>query len=235
MFHELPEKANSLVLSYIGIRRAIGMSGFLLPVVLGPIGSLVFGVDIQDNLSSYYHTELRDVFVGTMCAMGIFLLCYRGYNWVENWTANAGCLSAIGVALFPLDQNSDPLFQKTITGYIHTASGGMFFLTLAFYSMVHFPRTRDTKRETETHPAERKFIYRMTGIVILISMAAMGCYLLLLPAEWKQLLNRYNFLFWMESIAVWSFASAWLTAGRTILAEIAVELLAIPHDLLSKR
>jgi hypothetical protein len=234
MFHELPEKTNTLVLSYIGVRRAIGMTGFLLPILLGPVGWLVFGVSIQDNMSSYYHTELRDVFVGTMCAIGIFLYCYRGYDWVENWTANLGCLSAVGVAIFPLDPNSDPLFQESITGYLHTASGGAFFLTLAFYSIVHFPRTQGRKQEAAPHPAERKFIYRTTGIVILLSMAAMGCYLLLLSPEWKRLLNRYNFLFWMESIAVWSFASAWLTKGRTIIAEIAVELIAIPHDLLTK-
>jgi hypothetical protein len=234
MFHDLPEKTNTLVLSYIGVRRAIGVSGFLLPILLGPAGWLIFGVEIQDNISNYYHTKLRDVFVGTMCAIGIFLYCYRGYDWVENWTANLGCLSAIGVALFPLDANSDPLFQKSIIGYLHTASGGMFFLTLAFYSIVHFPRTQDTKQESDSHPTERKFIYRATGIVILLSLAAMGSYLLLLPVEWKRSLNRYNFLFWMESIAVWSFASAWLTKGRTIVAEIAVELLAIPHHLLTK-
>ena len=62
MIDDLPAKTNALVLSYIGIRRAIGFSGLLLPIALGPIGWL-FGVDIQDNISSYYHTPLRDVFV----------------------------------------------------------------------------------------------------------------------------------------------------------------------------
>ncbi|MCA9133870.1 MAG: hypothetical protein KDA45_11975, partial [Planctomycetales bacterium] len=56
-----------------------------------------------------------------------------------------------------------------------------------------------------------------------------------IPAAWKQWLNEYSFLFWMEWIAVWSFAAAWLTKGRVILAEIAVELLSIPREVLAQR
>lgn len=230
--HDTLDRPNTLVLSYVGIRRAIGVSGLLLPILLGPAGWL-FGIDIQDNMSSYYHTPLRDIFVGTLCAIGIFLFCYRGYDWVENWTANLGCASALGVALFPLDFNSDPLMQKSLTGYLHTVSGGIFFLTLAFYSFHHFPR--DSKREQEPHLFERSLIYRSSGLVILTSMLAMGVYLFLLPPGWKQSLNDYNFLFWMEWIAIWSFAAAWLAKGRTIFADIAVDVLAYSSALVLRR
>ena len=87
----------------------------------------------------------------------------------------------------------------------------------------------------EPHEAERNLVYRASGVVILLSMAAMGGYLFLISPEWKRTLNEYNFLFWMEWIAVWAFASAWLTKGRTIIADIAVDLMAIPHQLLMKR
>lgn len=235
MIPELPERTNSLVLSFMSIRRAIGISGILLPVVLGPIGFLMFGIEFQENMSSYYHTALRDVFVGTLCAIGIFMFCYRGYDWIENWTANVGCISALGVALFPLDPNSDPLYQRTVTGYLHTLSGGAFFLTLAFYSLFHFPNSNKSKHEVAPHEAERNFIYRTSGIVILLSMFAMGVYMFLLPPEWKRPLNQYKFLFWTEWIAVWSFAAAWLTKGRAMVAEVAVDLMAIPGDILAKR
>ncbi|MCO8121604.1 hypothetical protein NHH03_07640 [Stieleria sp. TO1_6] len=235
MIPELSEKTNALVVSYIGIRRAIGMSGFLLPIVLGPGGWLLFGIPFQDNISSYYHTPMRDVFVAGLCAIGTFLYCYRGYDWIENWTANLGSLSAFGIALFPLDANSDPLFQRSLVGYLHSFSGGVFFLTFAFYSLYHFPKSKGPDHRPEPRETQRNFVYRSSGLVILLSMAAMGAYLFLLPADWKRTLNRYNFLFWMEWIAVWAFASAWLTKGRTIIAEIAVDLLAIPQDLLAKR
>jgi hypothetical protein len=49
--------------SHLGVRRAIGL---LPPVVLGPVGWLAFGIPIQDNISSYYHSPLRDGLVGAM-------------------------------------------------------------------------------------------------------------------------------------------------------------------------
>ncbi|MEZ6091501.1 MAG: hypothetical protein R3C05_26500 [Pirellulaceae bacterium] len=138
-----------LVVSYVTIRRAIGVAGFCLPVVL-LVGGWMLGIPIQENMSSYYHTSLRDIFVGTLCAIGVFLFCYRGYDRIENWTANLGGASALGIALFPLDYKSDPLVQKSLSGYLHSFSGGIFFLTLAFYSLYHFPR--DSQREAEPHP-----------------------------------------------------------------------------------
>ncbi|HBE64950.1 MAG TPA: hypothetical protein DDX19_19790 [Rhodopirellula baltica] len=212
-----------LVLSYLDIRRAIGLSGLVLPLVLGP-GGMLLGIEIQENMSSYYHTPLRDVFVGTLCAIGIFLFCYRGYDRIENWTANIGAVAAIGIALFPLDYGSDPLIQKSFVGYVHTFSGGVFFTTLAFYSLYHFPR--DSKREAESHLFERSMAFRASGLTILLITFAMGGYMLLVPQDWKDWLNGYNFLFWAEWIAVWSFASSWLAKGRIIVTEIGVEVLA---------
>ena len=77
---QLPKSTHTLVVSYLGVRRAIGVIGLLLPIVLGPVGWLVFGIEIQDNMSSYYHTPLRDVFVGSMCAIGVAVhRCSCGY------------------------------------------------------------------------------------------------------------------------------------------------------------
>lgn len=234
MIPELPHRTGALVLSYIGIRRAVGLSGFALPLGLG-LGGWLAGVPIQDNISSYYHTPLRDVFVGTMCAIAVFLLCYRGHDAIENWTANLGFVSALGVALCPLDAGSDPLVQRSVTGYLHTISGGVFFLTLAFYSLHHFPRSSRDRDDDGPHVWERNAIYRTSGIVILLSMVAMGSYLFLFPANWKSRLNDFNTLFWLESIAAWAFAAAWLTKGRVILADLAVELLAIPREVILPR
>ncbi|TWT74377.1 hypothetical protein [Allorhodopirellula solitaria] len=229
---DLPDRTSVLVVSYLTIRRAIGISGLALPVVL-LVGGWLAGIPIQENMSSYYHTGMRDIFVGTLCAIGVFLFCYQGYGWAENWTANLGGVSALGIALCPLDFHSDPLMQKSVHGYLHTLSGGVFFLTLAFYSLYHFPR--ESLLEAEPHLWERKWIYRTSGVVILLSMFTMGVYLFLLNRHWKEILNSYHFLFWMESIAVWSFAAAWLARGRAIIADIAVDVLAYSSELLLKK
>jgi hypothetical protein len=209
----------TLVLSYLAIRRSIGVLALVLPPTLWPGGWLVFGIDLQENMSSYYHTPLRDVFVGVMCAIGIFLVCYRGYDWIENWTANVACLAALGVALCPMDPNSDPLQQTTPLGYLHTFFGGLFFSTLAFYSLYHFPRGSKLLR-FHSRTEQRDSIYRATGLTILGCMVAMGMHLFLAPPGPKAFFNRYHFTFWMEWIAVWAFAPAWLTKGRAILADV---------------
>jgi len=71
-------------------------------------------------------------------------------------------------------------------------------------------------------------------VVILFSMLTMGGYLFLLPDHWKAWFNSYNFLFWMEWIAIWSFAAAWLAKGRTIVAEIGFEMLAYSRQMVMK-
>ena len=210
--------AHSVVMSYLGIRRSLGSLAFLLPLVLGPFGYLVLGIEIQDNMSSYYHTPLRDVFVGAMCAMGIFLFCYHGYDAVENWTSNLACLSAIGIALCPLDFNSDPLHQSTIVGYIHTLSGGVFFTTLAVFSLLHFPRGHFGLR-LKTRDGQRDGIYVVSGVTILGCMSLMGIHLFVLPNDAKATLNHFGFIFWMEWIAVWAFSAAWLVKGQALLAD----------------
>ena len=224
-----------MVVSYLGVRRAVGAVGLALPIALGPVGWLVFDIPFQQNMSSYYHTGLRDLFVGSMCTIGVLLFCYRGYDWVEDWTANLGCLAALGLAFCPTDAVGDPLHQRSTLGYLHSASGGLFFLTLAFYSIYHFPGPDAGRREDVPHAGHRDFIYRASGIVILLSLLAMGAYLLLFPVAWKRRCNEYHFLFWGEWVAVWAFAAAWLTKGRALVADIAVEFLALPGQLLHRR
>jgi hypothetical protein len=169
-------------------------------------------------MSSYYHTPLRDIFVGTMCAMGVFLFCYHGYDSLENWTGNLACLSAFGVALCPLDPNSDPLYQSTLLGYIHTLSGGVFFTTLALFSLYHFPRGHFGLR-LKTRDQQRDGVYWSSGVTIVVCMSLMGIHLFLVPDNIKSELNRWKALFWLEWIAVWAFGSAWLIKGQALLAD----------------
>ena len=55
----------SLVLSYLGLRKAVGIIGTALPFVLA-IGNLLFleHLEIQASISAYYHTHMRNVLVG---------------------------------------------------------------------------------------------------------------------------------------------------------------------------
>jgi hypothetical protein len=228
MQDQLHGTPRELVVSYRKLRRAVGTVGLLLPLVLGP-GGWLLGVEIQDTMSSYYHTPLRDVFVGALFSLGMLLYCYRGYDRVESWTANAAAVLAMCLALFPLDEGTDPLLPRSPSGVIHTLSGGAFFVVLAIYSLHHFTRTGGDRLDRQ-----RRLIYLTTGITLLVSTAAMGTLILLGRGQLGETIRAYNLLFWLEWIAVWAFAAAWLTKGRMIVTEIAAELLAWPMDVLER-
>ncbi len=95
-----------------------------------------------------------------MCAIGLFLFCYVGSTQFENWTGNLGCLAAIGVALFPIEANSDPLYQSSIAGYLHTIFGGLFFLTLSLFSIYHFPHN-EPEDDSGKWDFSRKTVFRI--------------------------------------------------------------------------
>jgi hypothetical protein len=61
-----PEINNQLVIPYLTLRRTVGILGIALPFVLILGGWIVFKTSLQGSLSAYYHTGMRDVFVGIL-------------------------------------------------------------------------------------------------------------------------------------------------------------------------
>jgi len=71
----------TLLISYLSLREAVGILGFSLPIVLVLGNLLIFhSKAIEDSISNYYYTGMRGVFVGTLWAIGVFLVSYRGYE-----------------------------------------------------------------------------------------------------------------------------------------------------------
>lgn len=117
-----------LVISYLSLRKAIGILGVALPFVL-PIGQiLLHALGIQSSLhspviansvSSYYYTDMRNIFVGSMCAIGVFLMSYRGYNRRDALAGRFAFVCAIGVALFPTSPLPVASADEKLIGGIH--------------------------------------------------------------------------------------------------------------------
>jgi hypothetical protein len=87
-----------LTVSYLFLRRAIGLIGALLPIVL-PLGNCLSTGRwlLLPSVSSYYYSDMRNVFVGSLCAVGVFLICYRYQQW-DDVLSNLAGFFAIGVA-----------------------------------------------------------------------------------------------------------------------------------------
>jgi hypothetical protein len=94
-------EGNQLVVSYLVLRQAVGWIGTLLPVVLIVGNAISSTTPRPDSMSGYYYTDMRNIFVGALCALGVFLGAYDGYDNVDRWMTNVAGFGAIGVALCP--------------------------------------------------------------------------------------------------------------------------------------
>src|SRR3972149_1801317 len=73
-----PRKESVFKLPYLALRRNIGYLAIFLPGIVS-IGAFLLPphLGLQGSISAYYHTEMRNVFVGILFAMG---LCIRTYE-----------------------------------------------------------------------------------------------------------------------------------------------------------
>ena len=91
--------------SYLLIRTVVGVIGVLLPFVL-IIGEAFFlraGVHVRGSISAYYHTSMRDIFVGSLCVVGLLLVTYmadqrKRPDW---WLSLLAGIAVLGLVFFP--------------------------------------------------------------------------------------------------------------------------------------
>ncbi|MCJ7681803.1 MAG: DUF998 domain-containing protein [Candidatus Aminicenantes bacterium] len=211
------EDNNTLVFSYLILRRAIGLLGFTLPFILSIGAFLIFRTGMQSSLSSYYHTDMRNVFVGTLFVIGFFMLSYQGYEPKDNWAGNLGCVFAVGIALFPTDAGPVGNGGLSPTGYIHFIFAALFFLTLIYFSLVLFTKTDPEKTPTK-EKRERNSVYKSCGYIMCLCLVFMAIYILL-PDSVQSILNAYNPVYWLETFAILAFGISWIIKGETLLQD----------------
>src|SRR5690348_4178346 len=74
--------------TYYGLRWGLAAMAFTLPVVL-VVGELwMHGLPLPTSISGYYHTGMRNWFVATLVALGLFLLLYQGFSLPESLFLN---------------------------------------------------------------------------------------------------------------------------------------------------
>jgi hypothetical protein len=206
-----------LVLSYLTLRRAIGLLGMSLPVAVALGARILFHTGIQNSISGYYYTGSRDIFVGTLCAIGVFLLSYRGYERSDDLAGDLACVFAVGVALFPTAPGDPAMDGASLIGYMHLAFASLFFLTLTYFSLVLFTKTDPTKRPTR-RKLQRNKVYKTCGYTMLACLALILMFYLL-PQGTAMTLAGFHPLFWLEAIAIEAFGISWLTKGEAILKD----------------
>lgn len=212
----LDETTDSLVRAYLTLRKFIGILGLLLPLVLWLGAVILFGTGVQGSVSGYYHTGMGDVFVGTLCAIGVFLLTYKGHERRDDWAGNVACVFAVGVAVLPPVPPIQPSSLDKALGAAHLTSAALLFLILAYFSLCLFTKT-DKEKTPTARKLRRNQIYRVCGFTILAAILLIGVHAIL-PAL-KERLETLNPVFWLESLAIVSFGVSWLVKGEAILGD----------------
>lgn len=216
----LRDKNRSIIMSYINLRRLIGILGILLPFTCMAGGFIFSDLPVQNSISFYYHTNMRDFFIGLMAVVSLFLITYKGYETIDIIITTISGIAGLGIAFFPcLDYVSltNPLgiFQlsASVSNKIHIGCALVFFILLAVNSIFLFTlsKLKDIPRKSEKY--RRNFIYRICGIIIFLCIILL---LIFLQVYSTEEIEKHKIVLFFETIMLIAFGISWLIKGETI-------------------
>lgn len=191
------------------IRLWVGLVAFCLPLVL-------LGLTQNFGLKSLSHAYCvggtpRDVLVGSLFAIGGFLLTYNDNEGVGlRLATKLGALCALGVALFPTACHEQGMLN---TEKMHLAFAVGFFLLLVSFCFIFFRRARAKwARQGNAFALRRSWIYAACGFGMLASLvwAALGFF------DVAGVYKPANSYFIAEAISMFLFGLSWFTASHLL-------------------
>jgi hypothetical protein len=228
----------NFIISYLSLRRIVGAIGILLPFVLR-LGIIAFSHPAPYSISSYYYSPMRNILVASLCALGVFLIAYKGYDGLDTGITNVAGGAAIGVALFP---TSDPSFSPAWVGHVHPVFAAVAMLALGLMAL-QFTQTGRASDQTvagKAKPGWRQDVKRM-WLALLFRYQDPGnppklkrnriystcAWLILLGVVlggaqnfWPESVKEVTqWLFWFEALAVVAFGISWFVKGETFFKD----------------
>ena len=201
-----------MIISYMTLRKAVGILGMSLGFIV-VLGGFFFGSgEVEGSISEYYLTNMRDIFVGVLFISGAFLLVYKGYDKVDNIITNITGISAIGVAIFPVEvTNPNNVFNlnQSWTETLHLISAIFFFVALSYMSYFQFTKTSG---ELTKQKKKRNLVYRICAFVILGNLVI---------GAFHMLFNFFDGVPYLitiiEIVMLLAFGVSWLVKGEGLL------------------
>ena len=213
---------DNFVISYLNLRIGLGFVGFLLPIVL-IAGNFLFDncTQIQPSISHYYYTAMGNYFVGSLCAVAMFLFFYKGPKKIDGIVANIAAVAALLVAFFPTDEAESSVCKYFFTerqnsvNYIHFTAAALLFSCFAFFCLFLFTQTGGT---IVTHnKSVRISIYKICGIIIVVCIILIAVYNLV--GNMEITFAKYKPTLVLESVALFAFGASWITKGQMFLKD----------------
>lgn len=205
---------NHNIFAYRRLRRTIGYLGTFLPIILVTLSLFsFFDTPIQLSISHYYFSNLREIFTGTLCAVGLFLICYKGNGnrsfWKnDNLLTNIAGFMAIGVAFIPTNPTTGACTNCTLVAIglkeLHYGFAAVLFLAFSLLSINVFTIGQKVNTNIPVNVFNENHIYRFCGYCILLFIA-------LVPFD---LFNYSTLVF--EALSLFMFGISWLIKGRAL-------------------
>ena len=222
MLEKLRNKNDSAIISYIALRRFIGILGMLLPVIC-ILGGIIFSeISIYPSISAYYYTNMRDFFVGLLIGISFFLITYKGYELIDNVITTFIGITGFGIAAFPCYYTDSTLpvgiFQLNpdTSNIMHIICASIFFILLAVNSIFLFTLSKDKKIKKGSKKAKRNIIYISCGIIILISVITL--FIINFTVDYDIIID-YNIVLIFEAVMLFVFGISWLVKGDTLFKD----------------
>ncbi len=207
----------SLNLSYLRLRKLIGICGLALP-----LSAVVVTGELLPSISHYFYSTANILFVSILSVLGVFLLSYKGFEKGEELISDNLASGIGGVAIllvvfiptlyvwedFPLawQYNTNcPTFYCTdnpAIGWIHFVAAGIFFLAMSYLSIFNFTKSSNTK-------VNKVYVFCGIGMLtILLITVVLKVILKLTISE--------HFIFIVECLMLVLFAVSWLVKGKML-------------------
>lgn len=209
------------IYTYRRLRRAIGYLGVCLPVILLGLSFFpFFKTDFQPTISDYYYSNLREIFTGTLSAVGLFLIRYKGHGNRSIWKndqvlTNFAGIMALGVALIPVNPEFEHQkiyslipFNFPWLGWIHYGCATLLFGIFSLLAINVFTIGQEINPDIPVSRLNENNIYRFCGYAILVLMV-------LIP--FSEIIKVFHYsTFVLEALALFLFGWAWLIKGRAL-------------------
>lgn len=204
------KNANRQIISYLTLRRIIGILGIAFPFVL-ILGGIFTQNDplVLESMSSYYGSAMRNIFVAFLFGIGLFLFAYKGYKPIDDWMGHLGGLFAFGVAFCPTSS------ENSIIHTAHFIFALLLFLVLSYFCLFLFVKT--DKKTLTPRKKKRNIVYRTCGIVILVSMVILGIFH---ATHVEGDPDPFRIVLIFETVMLIAFGYSWITKGEMIWKDI---------------
>lgn len=188
--------------TYFSTRIGIAIIGVIFPLILWLFGELKLDIELQGSISAYYHTPLRDVFVGSLFAIGAFLYLYKGFSTTEDFILDAAGICAVGVALLPTSCPPRLKCDVFTAPFWHGASAILFFILIALICLAEafgfLPRSTKLR------------FFTVMYIILGVAMIALPL------SVWLFYRENDIFIFKLEYVAICVFSFYWILKSTEV-------------------